>query len=49
VLRGGSWNNEARNLRASVRNRNTPDNANNNIGLRLASPPARPGAGARAR
>ena len=31
VLRGGSWNNNARNLRASNRN----DNRNNNIGFRL--------------
>jgi hypothetical protein len=42
VLRGGSWNNHARNLRAAVRNRNAPDNRNNNLGLRLASPPERP-------
>ncbi|WP_236848953.1 hypothetical protein [Candidatus Thiodictyon syntrophicum] len=42
MLRGGSWNNDGRNLRAAVRNRNAPDNRNNNLGLRLASPPVRP-------
>jgi hypothetical protein len=40
VIRGGSWNNNPRNLRAANRNRNTPDNRNNNLGFRLASPPA---------
>jgi hypothetical protein len=35
VLRGGSWNNNARNLRAAQRNHNPPDNRNNNIGFRL--------------
>ena len=34
VLRGGSFNNNARNLRASNRNRNEPGNRNNNIGFR---------------
>ncbi|MGM9688374.1 MAG: hypothetical protein ACI3YD_04920 [Alloprevotella sp.] len=34
--RGGSWNNEPRNCRSSNRNNNTPDNRNNNLGLRLA-------------
>mgnify|MGYP001307950571 CR=1 FL=1 len=34
VLRGGSWNNNQRNARVSIRNNNTPDNANNNIGFR---------------
>jgi len=37
VLRGGSWNNNSNNLRASNRNNNTPDNINNNIGFRVAS------------
>ena len=37
VLRGGSWNNNPQNLRSANRNRNTPDNRNNNLGLRLAS------------
>lgn len=36
VLRGGSWNNEATNLRAAERNRNEPENRNNNIGFRVA-------------
>ncbi|MBP9995146.1 MAG: SUMF1/EgtB/PvdO family nonheme iron enzyme [bacterium] len=36
VNRGGSWNNNARNCRVSNRNNNTPDNRNNNLGLRLA-------------
>jgi hypothetical protein len=35
VVRGGSWNNNPRNLRAAQRNRNTDEN--NNIGFRLAS------------
>ncbi len=36
VLRGGSWINDAQNLRSAQRNANTPDNRNHNIGLRLA-------------
>ncbi len=36
MLRGGAWNNNARNLRAAERNRNEPDNRNNNIGFRVA-------------
>ncbi|MBR3938823.1 MAG: hypothetical protein IKJ67_02455 [Bacteroidales bacterium] len=35
-MRGGSWNNNARNVRVSNRNNNTPGNRNNNNGLRLA-------------
>ncbi|MDR2971002.1 MAG: RNA-directed DNA polymerase [Bacteroidales bacterium] len=35
VLRGGSWNNNAKNCRVSNRNNNTPDNRNNNNGFRL--------------
>jgi retron-type reverse transcriptase len=35
VVRGGSWNNNPRNLRAAARNRNTGEN--NNIGFRVAS------------
>ncbi|WP_273704365.1 SUMF1/EgtB/PvdO family nonheme iron enzyme [Candidatus Accumulibacter phosphatis] len=37
VLRGGSWNNNAANARASQRNRNHPDNRNDNVGFRLVS------------
>ena len=32
-LRGGSWNNNPANVRASCRNRNEPENRNNNIGF----------------
>jgi hypothetical protein len=39
VIRGGSWNNNATNCRAANRNRNTPDNQNNNLGFRLAAAP----------
>ncbi|MGE0822243.1 MAG: SUMF1/EgtB/PvdO family nonheme iron enzyme [Candidatus Binatia bacterium] len=35
-LRGGSWNNQPQNARASNRNRNEPGNRNDNIGLRCA-------------
>ena len=35
VNRGGSWNNNARNCRSANRNRNNPDNRNNNNGFRL--------------
>jgi retron-type reverse transcriptase len=35
VVRGGSWNNNPRNLRAANRNRNTTDNRNNNLGFRV--------------
>jgi hypothetical protein len=35
VARGGSWNNNQHNARASVRNDNHPDNRNNNIGFRV--------------
>ena len=37
VNRGGSWNNNARNVRAANRDRNRPSNRNANIGFRLAS------------
>ena len=40
MIRGGAWNNKPRNVRSANRNNNTPDNRNNNIGLRLSSPPA---------
>ncbi|MBN1998917.1 SUMF1/EgtB/PvdO family nonheme iron enzyme [candidate division KSB1 bacterium] len=35
ALRGGSWYNNADNLRCSARNNNNPDNYNNNIGFRV--------------
>jgi formylglycine-generating enzyme required for sulfatase activity len=35
VLRGGSWNNEPENLRASNRDRGTTDGRNGNLGFRL--------------
>ncbi len=34
VIRGGSWNNNAQNCRSANRNRNNPDNTNNNNGFR---------------
>ncbi|MCM0604469.1 MAG: SUMF1/EgtB/PvdO family nonheme iron enzyme [Xanthomonadaceae bacterium] len=37
VIRGGSWNNNAQNLRSANRNNNTPDNRWNNVGFRLLS------------
>ena len=37
VNRGGSWNNTAENCESSNRNRNKPDNRNNNLGVRLVS------------
>ena len=40
MLRGGSWINEARNVRSAYRNDNDPGNRNDNIGFRVA--PARP-------
>jgi len=39
VLRGGAWNNQPHNLSCAIRNRNEPDNRNNNIGLRCAKTP----------
>lgn len=36
VNRGGSWNSNARNCRAANRNGNTPQNADDNLGFRLA-------------
>ena len=35
VIRGGSWNNNARNVRAAYRNHNDPSNRNNNLGFRF--------------
>ncbi|MCK6628938.1 MAG: hypothetical protein L6R45_27635 [Anaerolineae bacterium] len=37
MLRGGSWNNNQNNARCAIRNRNNPNNSNNNIGLRVVS------------
>jgi len=42
VKRGGSWNNNARNVRAANRNRNDPGNRNNNLGFRPVSSRQRP-------
>ncbi len=42
VNRGGSWNNNAANCRAANRNRNNPDNRNNNLGFRPAPAPPAP-------
>lgn len=36
VIRGGSWNSNARNVRAANRNANDPGNRNDNLGFRLA-------------
>ncbi|MGD9209459.1 MAG: hypothetical protein PVI90_01720 [Desulfobacteraceae bacterium] len=36
MLRGGSWINNARNVRSANRNRNDPTNRNDNNGVRLA-------------
>ncbi|WP_416676628.1 SUMF1/EgtB/PvdO family nonheme iron enzyme [Egbenema bharatensis] len=41
LLRGGSWNNNPRNCRSANRNRNNPDNRNNNIGFRVVCGSAR--------
>ena len=45
LLRGGSWNNETSNGRVANRNRNNPDNRNNNYGFRLARDLCRPFSG----
>jgi formylglycine-generating enzyme required for sulfatase activity len=39
VLRGGNWNNNARNCRSAYRNSNNPDNRNNNVGFRVVFRP----------
>jgi hypothetical protein len=39
VIRGGNWNNEARNCRVSNRNNNSPEDRNNHIGFRLVLSP----------
>jgi formylglycine-generating enzyme required for sulfatase activity len=38
VLRGGAFNNETDNMRGAARNRNNPNNRNNNIGFRVVRP-----------
>jgi hypothetical protein len=43
VIRGGSWNNNAGNLRSAKRNNNAPDNRNNKLGLRFVSTRQQPG------
>ncbi|MBL8090516.1 MAG: SUMF1/EgtB/PvdO family nonheme iron enzyme [Anaerolineales bacterium] len=35
MLRGGSWNNNRNDTRCAIRNRNNPNNFNNNVGFRL--------------
>ncbi len=35
ALRGGSWINTTENARCAYRNRNHPDNSNNDVGLRV--------------
>jgi hypothetical protein len=40
VIRGGSWNNNGVNCTASNRNRNEPDNRNNNLGFRVLAAPS---------
>ena len=35
MVRGGSWNNNRNNARCAYRNRNVPDNYNNNVGFRV--------------
>ena len=37
VLRGGSFNNNDRNVRAAIRNHNHTDNRNNNVGFRVCA------------
>lgn len=43
VIRGGSWNENARNVRAAYRNHNDPSNRWNNLGFRLARAQTRAG------
>ena len=39
LLRGGSWNNNPDNCRSAYRNRNHPDNRDNNIDFRVCCLP----------
>lgn len=39
VIRGGSWRNDAGNCRAANRNRNEPEDRNENLGFRVAAAP----------
>ncbi len=48
ALRGGSWNNEAQNLRCDTRNRNNPNNNWNNNGFRVVCLQSRPNFSVRA-
>jgi hypothetical protein len=41
MIRGGSWNKNGENCTAANRNRNAPDNANNNVGFRVLAAPLR--------
>ena len=40
VLRGGAWNNNRQNVRCAYRNRNNPNNRNDNNGFRVVARPA---------
>ena len=37
MLRGGAYNNNPRNVRCAYRNRNNPEDRNDNIGFRLVA------------
>ncbi len=39
MIRGGSWNSNAQNVRAAYRNGNEPGNRDNNLGFRLVRAP----------
>ncbi|MCY2992676.1 MAG: hypothetical protein NTY19_33070 [Planctomycetota bacterium] len=39
MKRGGSWGNDARNCRAAYRNRDEPENRDENLGFRVARAP----------
>lgn len=43
VMRGGSWNNHARNVRAGCRNNIHPENRNDNVGFRCVRAQPRSG------